>query len=269
MKNDIIKKIKNIETDLKTLRSLIKKITVSHVSTNELKTNADSISSEWFKIKDNLIQYKISEDLIDSYNVGFTNLLTLSQSNQRKSSYLAVLAKIIPKFKKEIIIPVITNNPNQKGIQSLNEIIQIVKGDEKDYLNEAKGCEENKFYRACTILGWCAVAYKIHQKIQKLGFNHFNQASKSIQSKTTGRYAKFKRAYTISSIAELQNIPDSYLLIVLESLSIIDSTQYSALESCLKLRNNCAHPGKFQVKEPNLQAYFSDLKTNIFENSNI
>jgi len=269
MSNELINKIKSVESSAKKLRTSVNKIRITHISTNNLKTEANKIALEWFTINSSLEQYGITKDLIDTYNIHFTNLITLSQSNQRKSTYLAVLAKIIPNFKKEVIIPIMTGSPSHQGIKSLDEIIQLVKGDEKDYLNEAKGCEGKNFDRACTILGWCAVTYRIHNKIQKLGFTKFNQASKAIQTTTTGRYARFKRAYTINSVAELQNIPDSYLLIVLEYLSIIDSTQYNSLDSCLKLRNNCAHPGKFQVKKPNLEAYFSDLKTVIFENSNI
>lgn len=269
MSYELIKNIKKIESDAKKLRTEINKIKLTHISTSKLKTDAGSIASEWFKIRSEIKQFGIPDETIDSYTIHFKNLLTLSQNNQRKSSYLAVLAMIIPNFKKEIIIPVMTNAPSHQGIRSLDEIIQLVKGDEQDYLKEAKGCEEKDFYRASVILGWCAVAYRIHNKIQKIGFSQFNQASNNIQSIKTGRYAKFKRTYTINSTAELQNIPDSYLLIILEYLNIIDSTQYNSLESCLKLRNNCAHPGKFQIMKPNLEAYFSDLKTVIFENKNI
>ncbi len=269
MNDAIVNKTKNIESALKKLRTSVNKISSKHVSTNKVKTDAKSTSTKWFQINSDLEKYGISSDLIDSYTINFKNLLTLSQGNQRKSSYLAVLAKIIPNFKKDIQIPVMTNKPIHQGIQSLNEILLLVQGDEKDYLNEAKGCEEKNFDRACAILGWCAVAYRIHKKIQNLGFNQFNTATGAIRSISTGRYARFRRDYTINSVAELQNIPDSYLLIVLEYLSIIDSTEYNSLDSCLRLRNNCAHPGNFQIKKPNLEAYFSDLKTNIFENSNI
>lgn len=67
------------------------------------------------------------------------------------------------------------------------------------------------------MLGVAAVD-RIHKVIEKKGFEVFNQTSSYMKAQTTGRYKRFTKEFSVTSISELQLVFDSDLLWVLEGM---------------------------------------------------
>ena len=138
---------------------------------------------------------------------------------------------------------------------------------EADYLEEAIKCASLGFKRASLILGWCTAIDRIHSTIIKTGFDIFNTKSVEMKNKTQGRYKRFTKAFSISSLNELRvQVFDNDLLWVLEYMELIDPNQHDRLSLCFTMRNNCAHPGDAIISDENLMSFYSDLDNIIFVN---
>jgi len=266
-KDDLVKNLEDIEKSVKTIRTKVKKIKTSHTSNSEIQQLAKNASTCWYNAKSELPSYGIQEVTITSYEKQFHRLTTLSGGNSRVKSYLDAIGKIILNLKKEIILPVISTSTKTSGIKSLDEILKFVTPVEKEYLEESKKCENIDCDRASVILGWCAAVYRMHKTIEKDGFANYNQATTKMKNTKKGIYKDFNNERTIQTIGELQRIPDSEILKVLEFNGFLDATMYKTLDGCLGRRNNAGHPGDAVISKPNLESFFIDLKTNIFVNA--
>lgn len=265
-KEDIVSNLEKIDLRLKQFKNMLKKIETLHTSKKEILDEAKVISTMWFETYSHLDKYSIEKSTIEKYSNNFKKLFSLSSGSQRLSTYLKLVDIILKDLKKSILVPIMTSNPIDAEIEPLNEILKIVSPEEAEYLKEAQKCASVECYRSCIILGWCAVAHRMHKKIEKMGFQKFNESTVKMCGIVKGRYSKFNREYNIQSFAELQTIPDGILLQVLEFSGFIDAQQYKTLETCLEIRNNSGHPGKVVIKKLNLESFFSDLKVHVFDN---
>lgn len=57
------------------------------------------------------------------------------------------------------------------------------------------------------------------------------------------------------------------MLWVLEGLELIDSNQHKRLEHCYTMRSTSAHPGEVMITLENLESFFSDLWSIVFDNA--
>ena len=265
-KDKLVKNLEDIEKSVKTIRTKVKKIKMTHTANTEIQQLAKNAATCWYNAKSELPSYGIQDATITSYEKQFQRFTTLASGNSRVKSYLDAIGKIIPNLKKEIILPVISTSTKTSGIKALDEILKIVTTVEKEYLEEAKKCESFDCDRASVILGWCSVAYRMHKTIEKDGFTNYNQATTKMKNTKKGIYKDFNNERTIQTIGELQRIPDSEILKVLEFNGFLDATMYKTLDGCLGRRNNAGHPGDAVISKPNLESFFADIQTNIFEN---
>ena len=70
----------------------------------------------------------------------------------------------------------------------------------------------------------------------------------------------------MSTLAELQEVFDTDLLVVLEGMTLFDSNQADRLRVCFDYRNQSAHPGLAPIGEPHLIAFFSDITDIVLAN---
>ena len=169
------------------------------------------------------------------------------------------LNAVIVNYHDDIVLPVLTL-ASEKEYTELEMIIEKIKDpDENDYLREAVSCAESEYFRAAIILGWCATVDRIHRVIEKIGFATFSNKTEEMKKITTGRFKRFNKSYTITSISELQEVFDSDTLQVLEALGLIDNNQNTRLTGCYNLRCNCGHPGNAPITKYNAMSFFSDI----------
>ena len=270
MKAEMLERLKENEKKLKFLRSQVKKLNKRTVSRVSLMTLAEEISKAWFDNFENQLRslFKIQNGTLGKYRNYFDRLMKISRPNNLKVSYQDVLDKILKKYKDDLIIPV-----QQFSHQVVSELdlVNIIKDipdiEEQKYLMEAVECANHSWLRASIILGWCAVMDHIHRKINKIGFQTFNQASLKIKNISSGRFKKFNKLYSVHSISELREIFDKDVLWVLEGMELIDNNENERLQICFNIRNNCAHPGEAPIKKPNLISFFSDIAEIVLKNS--
>jgi hypothetical protein len=134
------------------------------------------------------------------------------------------------------------------------------------YLKEAVDCARTGFIRAAAVMGWCAAIARIHKAVERIGFAKFNVASAEMASQTQGRFKKFNRPQSVTSISDLQLVFDTDLVWILEGMQVIDANQHARLRSCFELRNHSAHPGEAPVTDYNLLSFFSDIIEIVLKN---
>jgi hypothetical protein len=264
----IVSDFKSIYGDLKKLRVDIAHENSERINKNSLRTRTEGLASFWFaNFQTILNKYDfISQDRIDYYQEKFTKLLKLSSPANRKSSYLETISSILSTFNDDLVIPFATN-PERKGIKRFeNLFIEFNNISEYEYLNESLGCAESNFYRASTVLGWCAVVCRFHSIVEKIGFDNFNTMSNQLSDIDHGRFKRFNKRFTVTNRNELLEVFDTDLLWILEGLQLIDLNEHTRLRGCFDLRCQAAHPSNAPITEYNLLSFFSDIKEIIFKN---
>lgn len=268
--SQLISDLKEFQIEIKSVTGNISKNASSQIQSKEILKSIESISERWFnEFNSELIKYDIFElSIIESYSSKFSLLLELSNKRPSKTIVLEILQKLVDSFNKEIIIQFITNSKKTSQEKIFIELLQTLKDKELEYIKEAIECAEINKYRASIIMGWCCAVYRIHNTVEKLGFDKFNQASVTMKNIQQGRYGRFNKSFSITNISELRmNVMDRDLLWIIEFLHLIDGNEHEKLEICFTMRNMSAHPGDATMTFDNVKSFFSDLKTVIFDNS--
>jgi hypothetical protein len=131
---------------------------------------------------------------------------------------------------------------------------------ERSFIVESITCINHSAPRAAIVLGWCAAVHRMRRKVEALGFPAFNAASTQLKNQTTGKYKRWNKEFAITSFGELQTtVFDTDLIVVLESMGLLDGTQTQRLETCFEYRCHSAHPGDAPIEEPHVVAFFNDI----------
>jgi len=264
----MMKQMNQLLTDLKALRLAIKSDGPKTVNKSAIRKKTEELATLWLSTYANQLMSsgQVSEDVVERYSQLFRDLLRITGPGNRKESYLELLNAIIKPFRKEVILVLHEQPSSSASLALLTSLFRGLPAEEDAYLREAVGCAMKGFLRASVVMGWCAAISRIHLKIAELGFAAFNVASAQMASQQKGRFKRFNKAFTISSLGDLSEVFDNDILWVLEGMSIIDSNQHTRLHSCFDMRCQSAHPGQAPITEFNLLSFFSDLKEIIFSN---
>ncbi|RZK04206.1 MAG: hypothetical protein EOO46_17135 [Flavobacterium sp.] len=254
-------KAKEILDRLKILRSLLNKHTSEFIGKKDVLNSAENIGKTWFhSLKPNLSSYNIDASIISKYDACFNQLLKLSRGNNRTLSFKSCVKEILSKYQEEILLLIQTTSADVGNDTQLQELIARVSNpEESQYLSEAIKCLTSGFKRAAVVLGWCACIYKIHLKIESLGFPAFNAMSNNLASQTHGRFKRFNKKYNIGSASELREVFDNDILWIIEGLGLIDLNEHTRLKGCFDMRNHSAHPGNAPITKFNIMSFFSDI----------
>jgi len=260
MKEKITIHFSNLYLDLKSFKKSLK-VEKKYISKQSLRNEAERICKLWFdENKSTLNRFGVEKESISKYDGYFKELIKLASSHNLKSSYDKILTGIVSSFQDEIILPIKTSvTKSNIKIEKEYLLANIDNSQEGDYLQEAIDCFDSGFKKASIVLGWCATIDKIHKKIEKIGFDSFNKLTEKLASENKGRFKRFNKKYSISSIGELREVFDNDILWIIEGFGLIDSNQHTRLKSCFDMRNHSAHPGEAPITDYNVLSYFSDI----------
>ncbi|MFX1483931.1 MAG: hypothetical protein ACFFCP_12190 [Promethearchaeota archaeon] len=269
-KDELIASLESLQNDLDKLRKEIRKITAENIYKSEIKNKAKTISRVWFEnVRQALPSFGQSEDAIRKYDEEFKNLTKAAlPAGTKTSTYARILDEILDDFEESLLLPAHIFAGEIVDVAHLEKILEsIIDEDERRYLEQAIGCARHGFLSGSVVLGWSAAIDRMQKKIEQLGFDQFNAKAQEMKNKDKGRFKRFNKKFTVTSLNELRaDVFDTDLLWVLEGLGLIDKAQHDSLDDCYTKRCNAAHPGEAQISRANLASFYSDLKRYIFDN---
>jgi len=199
----------------------------------------------------------------------------VSKQLQVKDLSFKPLSKITKELKqewKEIFpfrdtdtLKIVTNTLTSR-VERLEKI--GISQEEKEYLSEAIRCFNAQCYRASIIMCWSAGVYRMHAKINSLGFNKFFDAlDKTIKKKTFPWFKTMpQKCDNLDDFRE--KIPDIASIVGIYESGLITRPQLKALKDFLQKRNDCAHPSGYSPTDGEAIGCFTFILKTIFENTN-
>lgn len=271
---DFVKNMKLFFDEFERMWQYINKLETVQLTNKKIKEDINNLSARWFsEYVKKLNELHVEDNVVEKYSKAFRELLKLSTSNSRRSSYIKNMEVIRRSFNEEIIIFLQTNNPDDDVLSTsglskevLGLLDSITDKEENEYLCEALGCWSNEYYKAAVVLMWCATIDRIHRVIEQVGFDKFNRTSEYMKNQTTGRFKRFNKNQNVHSISELRMVFDSDILAILEGMEMIDVNQKTRLVSCFEMRCHSGHPGEAPITKYNVLSCFSDVVEIIFTN---
>lgn len=264
-------KLKQFLIEIRDFQNNLRNENVGRISKKDLKVTAEALAGRWYSEIQPEVNTTglVSPETVSNFDTAFDKLLKLAGSNNLRSSYLAAIDAITKPYRTEILTPFLKQPQASTSLSMLSKILSdIPDPNENEYIQEAIRCAQRNCPRGAVVLGWCATANRIHQKIETLGFVQFNVASAQMSSQKAGRFKKFSSPQNVSSIGELREVFDNVILWIIEGMGLIDPNQHTRLKSCFDMRCQCAHPGEAPLTEWNLLSFFSDLNEIVFKNEN-
>ena len=139
--------------------------------------------------------------------------------------------------------------------RDLRRLMAKVKDDDSnDFLKECLTCLEANALRSSVIMGWALVMDSLYHKVLNVGPSTFNKAAQQ-------RYGT--RAKTVRRRDDLLYYRDSNILLLCEDVGLFDRNIRGMLQGHLKLRNRCAHPGRYKPGKKKVEAFFEDVVNNV------
>jgi hypothetical protein len=230
---------------------------------------ADAIATLWVEELRSPLEhkFKLPSDVIESTSEAMKHLHVLSRPNNLASSYLQVLDGVLKDFDDRFILPIQQTSSKIERILDLTKLIPALPNpDESTYLKEAVECASSGHHRAAIVMGWCCAIDRIQRRIAAIGFQGFNAASTTLKNQTSGKFKRWNKEFSISTLSELQQIFDTDLIVVLEGMSLLDGNQAQRLETCFQYRCHSAHPGQAPIGEAHVIAFFTDIAEIILQN---
>jgi hypothetical protein len=269
MKQEIIGTLERFRDRLQALRKAIKALTSDRVSTRELRQEADAIASMWVEELRSPLEhrYKLDSDVIKHTADQMKRLHILSRPNNRKSSYVTVLSAVLRGFNDKLILPIKQTASHIEKVLDLAKLIpELPKGEESEYLQEAVECAAAGHSRAAIVMGWCCAIDRLQRKIVSLELGSFNAASRNLKARRSGKFKRWNKEFSISTMSELQAVFDTDLIVVLEGMGLLDGNEAQRLETCFQYRNHSAHPGHAPIHEAHVVSFFTDITSIVLQN---
>lgn len=269
MKQALLTKLEAFKAELKGLKRDVSALETSTVNRKAIRARADAIAGIWVEELRSPLEHKakLSSEVITQTAADMKQLHVLSRPANLKSSYLAVLNRVLHKFDDKFILPI---KQTASEVETLFDLQKLVPGladpDMSDYLKEAIDSAEAGHHRAAIVMGWCAVIDRFQRKIVCIGLQKFNEASRQLKSQTSGKFKRWNKEFSLATLSELQSVFDTDLIVVLEGMEFLDGNEAERLETCFQYRNHSAHPGNAPISEPNVVAFFSDISAIALQN---
>jgi len=269
VKEEILQKLEQFKQELRSLKREVSALQVERVNRKALREAADRIATMWVEDLRSPLEYTFNVDrtIIKETAELMKRLHVISRPNNRKTSYLDTISRVLRGFDDKFILPIKQSGDSVESILDLEKIMPGLSDlAESNYMLEAINCAKAGYWRASIVMGWCAAIDRIQRKILSLGLGRFNQTSAMLKNQSKGRFKRWNKEFSISTLSELQQVFDSDLMIVLEGMGLIDANQSDRLFTCFQYRNHSAHPGEAPIDEPHVVAFFSDISSIILQN---
>ena len=268
MKKEFIDKLRAFKEGVAELKRDVSELRTERVSQKKLMVSAETIASKWVEeIRSPLEhKFKLDKPVIEQTSEHVKKLHVLSRPNNLKS-YIQCLNAIIKDYDDKFVLPILQSADNVTEILDLRKLLPgLVNPDESEYLKEAISCAEGRFYKAAIVMGWCAAIDRMQKKILALGFDSFNNASRTLKSQASGKFKRWNKEFSVTTLSELQTIFDNDLIVVLEGMGLLDGNQSQRLETCFQYRNHSAHPGEAPIEPAHVISFFTDINKIILQN---
>ena len=262
MKAEFLPILRDFKQRLSGLRRAVAALTTPSVAKIAIRKDASDLADLWIETIRSPLEhrFKLDPKVIAETAEHMKRLHVLSRPNNKKASYVECLTAVLSRFDDKFILPVQQSFAEPGSVMQLAQLIPTLKdADQTDYLTEAIECAQAGHSKAAIVMGWCAAIDCIQKKVISNGFQTFNAASTAIKNQTSCKYKRWNKEFKISTEAELQKVFDSDLIIVVESLGLLDGNQSERLETCFKYRNQSAHPGLAPIESPHVVAFFTDI----------
>src|SRR5262249_40936646 len=153
------------------IQKAVNKLKTKSVSGGLLRKQINELYKQWLPV------YGILEkgDLVDVSELAtvadaWKRLAKLSHGLNQKSQYKPVIKAIITTTEGSLLHSFIKGSAIQTIGDTLRKLVQPI-GDPEllKYLDESIRCAETNCVRASVVLAWCAVAFRVHEKLASLG----------------------------------------------------------------------------------------------------
>lgn len=272
MKKEILRKLTDFQSGLKQLKADVDKNSSEMISKKAIRNRADMLAMQWVDELRSPLEHKFKLHPDDIANMAeqMKKLHLLCNGHNRQVSYQKVLKAALRKFSRGFIVPVKQHHFEAENVFDLRNFCSDLPAEESEYMEEAVGCADKGHLRAAVVMGWCAAIDKIQKQIiRQVGLDKFNSAYMEMRQKNPQRFREWRKEISASSLGDLQELPDGYLIAVLKYLDFVDSNQSKRLHTCIQYRNQSAHPGEAPIKKVHLDAFFTDIGEIVFNNPKI
>jgi hypothetical protein len=254
---------------VRSMNEALTKLRGAEVTDGKLIERLSTAAKDWLRMSQQLrgIDLAIAA-VVETYDKAATELLNSTKARTRASSYQKKLNVMTEKFFDRVIVPMIKfeGSPAQVAARQIQSIFSgAISPEEEPYIEEAGRCTSVHCHRAALVLLWAAAMARFHTTIQRAGFNAFNIAQTTTVSKKGSPYNKVRSSGDVTSLADLQKIPDFTILVVGIELWKYDLQAFEELERLLGVRNSAAHPGMFVPNALEVQQFSIKLRRFVFD----
>ena len=131
---------------------------------------------------------------------------------------------------------------------------KLPEGFRKEFLGETIDCFEVSANRATIIMSWILTMDHLFEYILQHKLREFNA------SLAKDRGAK---RVTVKQRDDFSNLKESKIIEICRAANIVSKDVRNILDTCLSVRNSCAHPSVIKVPETKVLAVVEDLVENI------
>lgn len=269
MKAELIAALRGYKEEIAALKRSTAKLETEQVSRKALRDAAEKIASRWVEELRSKLEHKfrIDKQTIESTSEEMKKLHVLSRPNNLRSSYTRCLNKILKDYDDKFILPIQHFAEDVHEVTELQRILAAISDPgESAYLKEAIDCAQAGFLKAAVVMGWCAAIDRMQRRVILTGLQAFNNASRKIKTQTSGKYKRWQKEFNVTTLAELQTVFDTDLIVVLEGMEFLDGNQSERLETNFQYRNHSAHPGQAPVEPAHLVSFFTDINKIVLTN---
>jgi hypothetical protein len=266
---DVAQSLEDLLEELVDVQKSVNKLTTASVSGMPLRICIKDLYKKWLPILGVIEKESLVEaGQLNIVTNDWSHLRKLTDSKSPKSQYKLTIKAIIATTEASILHPFIKNSALQTVGSSLRKLTaSILDPALVRYLDESIRCAEANCVRGSVVLAWCAVAFRIHEKLTSMGLPQLEGELDKMRLDQGMMFKQFNRSYKISTKLDVQEIPDAHLILLSRFLTYLDDTEYKHLKSALDLRNGCGHPTGYQPDPVKLQAYFADITQLVLMNS--
>lgn len=151
----------------------------------------------------------------------------------------------------------ILGKPQLKIISAkLENLSNLLKTPEKEYVDEVIGCLRINAYRAAIVLMWSICISHLRNYIISYKIPEFNNA---LSNHTKNSIKKL----SISKYDDFEDIGDYDFLEILKILTITTKNQHKLLKEKLDIRNTYAHPNTLTLTDNKANSFIEDLVNDI------
>jgi hypothetical protein len=265
---DVPQTLEDVLEELVDIQKEVNKLKTVSVSGTPLRRRIKDTHKSWLPVAGVLETVKsIDPAHLQDVSGAWTALVKLTKNASPKRQYKAQLKIIIAKTETELLHPFIKGSAIQTIGDTLRKLVQPIADPALlNYLEESIQCAEANCVRASVVLAWCAVAYRIQQKLTSLGITTLNAEFAKMKADKGLLFRTFTKEYVFSNDYDVQEAADAHLIVLCRFLMYLDDTQYKHLKGALDLRNGCGHPTAYQPDPVKLQAFYSDITQLVLSN---